>query len=55
MCVKIAAMMRDLPVGFAIQMFDKHVIHALIGGNDLRRGRAELSVNLALTRGHSKF
>jgi hypothetical protein len=40
-----------------IKMFDKHLVHALIGGKDLDRGAAQLCVsllrlNLALTRGH---
>jgi hypothetical protein len=33
-------------------MFDKHLVHALIGGKDLDCGSAELSLNLVLTRGH---
>jgi hypothetical protein len=32
-------------------MFDKHLIHALIGGKDLDRRSTELSVNLGLTMG----
>jgi hypothetical protein len=40
-----------------IKMFDKHLVHALVGGKDLNRGAAQLcvnllSLNLALTRGH---
>jgi hypothetical protein len=38
-------------------MFDKNLVHAIMGGKDLDCGSAELSVNLgltigALTRGH---
>jgi hypothetical protein len=35
-----------------VEMFDKHLVHALIGGKDLDCGSAELSLNLVLTRGH---
>jgi len=43
--------------GGRVKMFDKHLIHALIGGKDLDCGSSELSVNLglrigALTRSH---
>jgi hypothetical protein len=31
-------------------MFDKNLVHALIGGKDLDCGSAELSVNLGLTK-----
>jgi hypothetical protein len=34
-----------------IKMFDKHLVHAIIGGKDPDCGLAELSVNLMLTRG----
>jgi hypothetical protein len=33
-------------------MFDKSLVHAIIGGKDPDCGSAELSVNLGLTRGH---
>ena|ERR1035437_1530227 len=33
-------------------MFDKNLVHAIIGGKDLDCRSAELSVNLGLTRGH---
>ncbi len=36
-------------------MFDKNLVHAVIGGKDLDRGSAELSVNLGLTRGHGSL
>jgi hypothetical protein len=36
-------------------MFDKKLVHAIIGGKDLDRGSAELSVNLVLTRGHGSL
>jgi len=46
MCVKIAAMVRALPGGLALQavgsrMFDKALVHAIIGDEDLNRGSAE--------------
>ena len=41
--------------GSKVKMFDKHLIHALIGGEDLDRGSAELSLNLGLTRGHGSL
>src|SRR5713101_302430 len=37
--------------GGRVEMFDKNLVHALIGGKDLDCGSAELSVNLGLTRG----
>ena len=33
-------------------MFDKNLVHAIIGGKDLDCGSSELSVNLVLTHGH---
>jgi hypothetical protein len=36
-------------------MFDKKLVHAIIGGKDLDCGAAELSVNLGLTRGHGSY
>jgi hypothetical protein len=46
MCVKIAAMVRALPGGLALQavgsrMFDKNLVHAIVGDKDLDRGSAE--------------
>ena len=43
-----------------VKMFDKHLVHALVGGKDLDRGSSQLSVNLglkigALTRGHGSL
>lgn len=36
-------------------MFDKNLVHAIIGGKDPDRGSAELSLNLVLTRGHGSL
>ena len=36
-------------------MFDKNLVHAIVGGKDLDCGAAELSVNLGLTRGHGSY
>jgi hypothetical protein len=36
-------------------MFDKDLVHAIIGGKDPDSGSAELSVNLVLTRGHDSL
>jgi hypothetical protein len=36
-------------------MFDKNLVHAIIGGKDPDCGSAELSVNLVLTRGHGSL
>jgi hypothetical protein len=60
MCVKIAAMLRALPGGLALQavgvkMFDKNLVHAIVGSKDLDCGSAESSVNLVLTRGHGSL
>jgi hypothetical protein len=56
--------------GARVKMFDKHLVHALIGGKDLDYGSAHLrvdlsrvsllrvnlpSVNLLLTRGHGSL
>jgi hypothetical protein len=38
--------------GGRVEMFDKNLVHAIIGGKDLQCGLTELSVNLMLTRGH---
>jgi hypothetical protein len=35
-----------------VEMFDKNLVHPIIGGKGLACGSAELSVNLMLTRGH---
>jgi hypothetical protein len=36
-------------------MLDNHLVDAIIGGKDLDCGSAELSLNLALTRGHGSL
>jgi hypothetical protein len=36
-------------------MFDKKLVHAIVGGKDLDCGSAELSANLGLTRGHGSL
>src|SRR5229473_1705558 len=41
--------------GGRVKMFDKNLVHAIIGGKDLDCGSAELSVNLVLTRGHGSY
>jgi hypothetical protein len=41
--------------GGRVKMFDKNLVYAIIGGKDLDCGSAELSVNLALTRGHGSL
>jgi hypothetical protein len=46
--------------GGRIKMFDKNLVHVIVGGKDLDSGSAELSVNLgltmgALTRGHGSL
>src|ERR1700732_3050020 len=38
--------------GDRVKMFDKNLVHAIIGGKDLHCGSAELTVNLGLTRSH---
>jgi hypothetical protein len=35
-----------------IQTFDKHLVNAIIGSEDLDCGSAEVSVNLGFTGGH---
>jgi len=37
--------------GGRVKMFDKHLVHALVGGEDLDCGSSELSVNLGLRIG----
>jgi hypothetical protein len=46
--------------GGRVKMFDKNLVHALIGGEDLNCGSAQLrvnllSMNLVLTRGHGSL
>jgi len=41
--------------GGRVKMFDKHLVHAIIGGKDLDRGQAEWSVKLGFTRGHGSL
>jgi len=41
--------------GGRVKMFDKNLVHAIIGGKDLDCDSAELSVNLVLTRGHGSL
>ena len=41
--------------GVRVKMFDKKLVHAIVGGKDLDRGLGELSVNLVLTRGHGSL
>ena len=41
--------------GGRIEMFDKNLVQAIIGGKNLHCGSAELSVNLVLTRGHGSL
>jgi hypothetical protein len=36
-------------------MFDKNLVHALIGGEDLDCGLAGLLVNIGLARGHGSL
>jgi hypothetical protein len=60
MCVKIAAMMRALAGRFgspggSVKMFDKNLVHAIIGDKDPDCGSAELSVYLVLTRGYGSL
>src|SRR5947199_10306769 len=38
-----------------VKMFDKNLVHAIIGGKDLDCRSAELSVDLVLTRGHGSL
>ena len=41
--------------GSRVKMFDKNLVHAIIGGKDADCGSAELSVNLGWTRGHGSL
>ncbi len=41
--------------GGRVKMFDKNLVHAIIGGKDLDCGSAELSFNLVWTRGHGSY
>jgi hypothetical protein len=36
-------------------MFDKNLVHPIVGDKDLNRGSAQLSVNLVLTCGHGSL
>ena len=38
--------------GCGVQMLDKNLVHAIVGGKDPDRRSAELRVNLVWTRGH---
>jgi hypothetical protein len=38
--------------GGRVKMFDKNLIHALVGGKDPHCGSSEFSLNLVLTRSH---
>lgn len=38
-----------------VKMFDKKLVHAIIGGKDLDCGLAELSAGLVFTRGHGSL
>jgi len=38
--------------GARVEMLDKNLVHAFIGGKDLNCGSVELCVNFVLTRGH---
>jgi len=41
--------------GGRVKMFDKNLVHAIIGGKDPDCGSAELSVNPGLTGGHGSY
>src|ERR1700691_6430317 len=41
--------------GGRVQVFDKNLVHAIIGGKNLDRGSAELSASLVLARGHGSL
>jgi hypothetical protein len=41
--------------GGRVKIFDKNLVHALIGGKDLDCGSAELSVNLGWTAGGQHY
>ncbi len=41
--------------GGRVKMFDKHLVHAIVGGKDLHCGSARVSVNLLLTRAHGFY
>jgi hypothetical protein len=41
--------------GGRVKMFDKSLVHAIIGGKNLDCGPAELNVNLGLKRGHGSL
>ncbi len=41
--------------GGRVKMFDKNLVHAIIGDKNSDCGSAKLSVNLVLTRGHGSY
>ena len=41
--------------GGRVKMFDKHLVHAIVGSKDLHRGSAEFRMNLVLTRAHGSL
>jgi hypothetical protein len=41
--------------GCGVKMFDKILVHAIVGGKDPDRGSTELRVNLWLTSGHGSL
>src|SRR5487761_1174548 len=41
--------------GRRVKMFDKNLVHAIVGGKGLHCAAPELSMNLALTRGHGSL
>jgi hypothetical protein len=43
------------PPGARVKMFDENLVDAIVGGEDLDCGSAELRVNLVLTRGHGSL
>jgi hypothetical protein len=43
------------PPGGGVKMFDKNLVHAIVGGKDPDCGSAELSLNFGLTRGHGSL
>jgi hypothetical protein len=38
-----------------VEIFDKNLVDTIVGGKNPDCGRAELSVNLGLTRGHGSY
>jgi hypothetical protein len=41
--------------GGRVKMFDKNLVHPIIGGKDQHGGSAEWTVNLGLTGGHGSL